>query len=180
MGRAGKIPKSKRCYCAFCKSPRVMYRKRHISWFDFIQSAFAAGLISLVFWQDFDPRALVVFALFCGLSEVFIVLRWRLSVACPHCGFDPVLYKRAPEKAADRVNKHMHSRRQNPMSAFIAPPRLPRLKRKIPVPESPLYSKNSENSKNSKSSRSSAGSKLPAPEKFQSNSAVKPPPEAMR
>ena len=39
------------------------------------------------------------------ISEIFIQLRWRLTVACPRCGFDPVLYVKDPEKAARRVRQ---------------------------------------------------------------------------
>jgi hypothetical protein len=120
---------SKSCYCAFCRSPRLVYKKRHVSVVDVIYALVATLLMSLMIWQDLDPRASVVFALFIGLSEVFIMLRWRLSITCPHCGFDPVLYKRSPERAANQVNVHMLARRQSPMSAFTPPPRLPTLRR---------------------------------------------------
>jgi hypothetical protein len=135
MLMSGFFQTSKKCYCAFCRSPRLVYKKRHVSILDMVYTALAALLLSLIVWQDLDPRLSVFFALFLGLSEVFILLRWRFSVSCPHCGFDPVLYKRSPERAASQVNVHMAARRQSPMSAFTPPPRLPSLKRGPKPPE---------------------------------------------
>ena len=123
---------SKRCYCAFCRTKRVVYTKRHISTLDGVLVFMASLLATVILWQDFDPRAVVLFAVGLGISEMFIIFRWRMSIACPHCGFDPVLYKKTPEKAALRVKQHLEMRRLDPLSAFSPPPKLPVL-RKSPV-----------------------------------------------
>jgi hypothetical protein len=116
---------SKRCYCAFCRTKRTVYLHRHVSAPDVLLALAASILLSFVFWQELDPRLLVLFAIGLGIAEVFIVIRWRVSIACPHCGFDPVLYKKSPQLAVSRVKSYMALRREDPMSAFSPPPKLP-------------------------------------------------------
>jgi hypothetical protein len=125
---------SKRCYCAFCRSPRVVYKKKHVSLIDGFLALVSALLASFIFWQDVDPRCVVLFAVGLGMTEMFIILRWRLSIACPHCGFDPVLYKKSAEKAALRVKTHMGLRRSDPLSVFSPSLNLPVLVKKTKRP----------------------------------------------
>lgn len=130
-GENEDMPKaSNRCFCAFCRSERTIYRKRHISTFDVALSVLVSGLVSFIVWQDFDPRLVVFFILSCMVSEIFVQFRWRMSIACPKCGFDPVLYRRKPELAAARVKAHYSERMNDPMSVFAPPPKLPVLIRK--------------------------------------------------
>lgn len=124
---------SRHCYCAFCRSPRLVYVKKHVSILDVALAAASALLISFIIFQDLDPRAVVFFAVCIAVTEVFITFRWRFSIACPHCGFDPVVYKKAPDRAVSRVKAHMKLRRENPLSAFSPPPQLPTIRR--PPPE---------------------------------------------
>jgi hypothetical protein len=105
--------------------------KRHVSFFDAMSAAAAAVLMSFVIWQDFDPRLVVFFILALAAAELFIVFRWRLSIACMHCGFDPVLYKKKPELAAQRVRMHLERRRQDPLFAFAPTPKLPVIIKKV-------------------------------------------------
>ena len=128
---------SARCFCAFCRSERFVYKKRHVSVVDAFLGAAASLLMSFILWQDFDPRAVAMFAVSLGLAEVFIILRWRLSITCPHCGFDPVVYKKDHEAAAKKVKAHMDKRRQDPLSVFAPPPKLPKIKKK-PEPQAPV------------------------------------------
>jgi hypothetical protein len=107
-----------------------MYLKRRSSLVDVVLAAVAAAALSLLLWQDFDPRAIGLFAVGLGLSEFFIAMRWRLSLPCPHCGFDAVLYKRDQAAAAERVRLRLEARKQDP-AAWLAPlPRLPTIIKK--------------------------------------------------
>jgi hypothetical protein len=86
--------------------------------------------VSFIFFQDFDPMLVVFFAISVVVSELFINFRWRFSIACPKCGFDPVLYKKKPELAALRVKAYYGERMEDPMSIFSPPPKLPTIIRK--------------------------------------------------
>lgn len=108
--------------------------KKHVSTLDVVLAAASALLVSFIVFQDFDPRAAVFFAVGLGVTEMFIIFRWRLSIACPHCGFDPVVYKKTPDRAVLRVKAHMKGRREDPLSVFSPPPRLPKLRRPPPPP----------------------------------------------
>ena len=121
---------SNTCFCAFCRSERTIYRKRHVSATDVFLSLLASALLSFIVWQDFDPRVVVFFASSLVIAELFIVFRWRMSIACPKCGFDPVLYKKKPELAALRVKAFYTERAEDPLSLFSSPPKLPVLIRK--------------------------------------------------
>lgn len=87
-------------------------------------------LVSFIVWQDFDPRLIIFFVGSVAISEMFIVVRWRFSIACRRCGFDPVLYKKDRAAAASRVKDFYRERMEDPMSVFSPPPKLPMLIRK--------------------------------------------------
>lgn len=100
------FPRSKKsCYCAFCKTPRQVYSKKHANFFNILGCLILAACLSLVIWGALDPRLSVFFVLLMMASELFVYLRWRYSVVCHRCGFDPVIYKTSPEKARDLVKK---------------------------------------------------------------------------
>ncbi len=101
-------------YCGFCSCERNVYTKAHIAWTDVLSCALLASLLVFIVWQTLDPRGFIFFALFLGLSEFIIQLRWRLSVSCPYCGFDPLLYKRSRPAAAEKVKEHLDRRRNDP------------------------------------------------------------------
>lgn len=118
-----------RCYCAFCRSERRVYLKKHLSLVDGVFAIAASVSLMLVIWQDFDPRVFVFVGASLCVTEVFIGIRWRLSIACTRCGFDPVLYKKNPELAAERVRAHMERAKEDPISLFNPPPKLPTVKK---------------------------------------------------
>lgn len=92
-----------------------------------LASAVAAGVIMSALWQGFDARVIVIFIVCLSLSEVFIRIRWRLSLACAQCGFDPILYVRQPVQAADKVKKHLEKRKEDPKYLLAKPLNLPTL-----------------------------------------------------
>jgi len=113
------------CYCAFCRTPRRMYKKRNIGFMNIVYATATSLIAMYLFWQAFDPRFLVIFAVFLGITETFIQIRWRLSVFCKQCGFDPVLYVKDPEKAAEKVTAHLAKRREDPRYLLTRPLNLP-------------------------------------------------------
>ena len=68
-------------------------------------------LLCFIFWQKLDPRLLFFWAILGGITEIFIMIHWRISVVCNFCGFDPVLYLKSPELAAEKVKTFMNDRK---------------------------------------------------------------------
>ncbi|WII71951.1 hypothetical protein QJS83_15920 [Bdellovibrio sp. 22V] len=113
------------CFCAFCKSPRRIYRKKNISVMNLLASALASVVLMFAIWQQFDPRVMIVFVVCLAISEVFVKIRWRLSVVCRQCGFDPVMYLKNPEAAAAKVKEQLDMRKQDPKYLLAKPLNLP-------------------------------------------------------
>lgn len=117
----------KDCYCAFCRSERAVYTKKNIGVGDIFGSALGAGVLMMAIWQEFDPRSLVIFVFLLAIAEVFVQVRWRMTIACPHCGFDPVLYLKDQGKAVEKVKIRLDQRRNNPATLLAKPLHLPKL-----------------------------------------------------
>ncbi len=111
----------KRCFCAFCKSPRSIYGKTHISFADVILAAVGSVLFGWLLWQSFDPRAFMFFGFGLGVAEIFVILRRRFSIACPKCGFDSLLYRKNPQAAVARVKAFRKERFADPLWIFSPP-----------------------------------------------------------
>ena len=76
-------------------------------------------------FQEFDPRVLLIFVVFLALSEVFVQIRWRLTMTCQYCGFDPILYLKDSQLAALKVRKHLDHRKEDPTALLARPLHLP-------------------------------------------------------
>ena len=113
------------CYCAFCRTPRRIYKKRSIGFLNIFYAVISSLIVMYVYWGAFDPRVLMIVAVFLAITEIFIQIRWRLSVSCKQCGFDPVLYVKEPEKAAQKVSAHLQKRREDPKYLLAKPLNLP-------------------------------------------------------
>lgn len=72
-------------------------------------------------WGRVEPRVLAVWAFLLGLSETLVLMRWRISVACPHCGFDPVLYMKSPAAASQKVKEHIEKLEKSPLGRLKVP-----------------------------------------------------------
>lgn len=104
----------KSCYCAFCKAPRRVYTKKHVGLTNVLLAVAFAMTSSFALWASLDPRSLLLCGFYLVGADIFIYLRWRLTIVCRMCGFDPVLYKRSPEKARKRVREFFDEQVQNP------------------------------------------------------------------
>ena len=129
------INKRVETYCAFCKTPRKMERKKRIGFADILACALGSLVLMGFVFQDWDASAVLFFIAFLAVAEMFIQLRWRMGVVCKSCGFDPVLYVKSPDQAATRVNAFLLAKKDDPMSLLTAPLVLPKRKRPPPPPE---------------------------------------------
>lgn len=107
-------------FCAFCRVPRRVYKKKRIGSGDVFAALLGAAVLTALIFQEFDARGIFFFVGLLFISETFIQLRWRTGVVCPHCGFDPVLYVKEPEKAAQKVRAHLEKRADDP-ARFLGP-----------------------------------------------------------
>jgi hypothetical protein len=48
-----------------------------------------------------------------------------MGIVCQHCGFDPSLYMKKPELAAEKVKLHLEKRKLNPASWLADPLQIP-------------------------------------------------------
>ncbi len=83
-------------------------------------AALGAGSVMFAIFQEFDPRAILLFMAFLAISEVFIKVRWRIAIVCKQCGFDPVLYLRDSQKASLKVQFHLE-RRKTDAASLLSP-----------------------------------------------------------
>jgi hypothetical protein len=114
-----------KAFCAFCKTPRHVYRKKRIGAFDILACALGALTVMGLVFQQWDPRVFLFFVGFLAMAEIFIQLRWRVSVVCQHCGFDPLLYLKKPDEAAEKVKLHLERRKNDPATLLARPLNIP-------------------------------------------------------
>ncbi|MEC9281163.1 MAG: hypothetical protein VX642_00520 [Bdellovibrionota bacterium] len=104
-----------KCYCAFCKNERKVNLKRHISFMEIFTGLVLSTLFSFIFWQSFRPEAIAFFVVCLIMMELGTHFKFRLGIICPYCGFDPILYRRNPQAACQKVSGFMEQRRKDPM-----------------------------------------------------------------
>lgn len=108
--------------CVFCKLPRRVYDKKDLSMGDALLSLLITGIFSFTIWGVPTKKSLILFVAMTTLGQIFVRMRWRQSVRCGHCGFDPVVYKREPAQAAEQVTAFIEQRKKDP--AFLLRPAL--------------------------------------------------------
>lgn len=96
-----------KAFCAFCKLERKVCRKKHVTWTNVVTAFLTSVCLMFLFWGGFEPKVIILLATTTIIAEVFVHLRWRLSLSCPHCQFDPLLYKRNPQLASQQVKAHL-------------------------------------------------------------------------
>ena len=94
---------SQKIYCAFCKLERKVCVKKSIDWTNVLLSLALSLILMQVIWQKIDAKFILFFTVFLFVAEVFVRIRWRVSLPCPHCAFDPLLYKTDRAQAVSRV-----------------------------------------------------------------------------
>lgn len=119
-----------RCFCAFCKSERKIYLKKHIDLTNVGGALLMSLAVSQAYWGTPDPRALVLFCVTLVILEVFVYMRWRSAIICNLCGFDPMTYKRSPEKAAEKVRAFYNEREEDPQFQLTRSPLVARQKQR--------------------------------------------------
>lgn len=110
------------CYCAFCKTKRKVYRRKNLSFVEVVGLFLFSALVSYLIWTPFDIRGLGFLMLMLGIGELFLRLRWRQSMICQNCGFDPIVYLKDVDRAAQNVKDFLDRRKDDP--SFLLKPAL--------------------------------------------------------
>ena len=121
------LTKRTNCYCAFCRSPRKVHRKKNISLANILVSAVGAVALAFLIFKEFHALSFVLFISFLVISEAFVTIRWRASMACKYCGFDPLIYIKDTHRAVEKVKVHLAKRKNDPASLLAQPLNLPRV-----------------------------------------------------
>lgn len=87
--------------------------------------------MTFVIWHQPDARGLIILGIFLLIGETTMQMRWRQSLMCQHCGFDPVLYVKNPDFAAAKIKEHLKVRSEKP--EYLLKPALNLPKRKAPI-----------------------------------------------
>jgi hypothetical protein len=119
------LSKRKFCYCAFCKVERKVYASRHLSLVEIIGLVFLGIISTYTVFRSLDPRGLFFVALLMLLGEAFAQSKWRVSMICTNCGFDPVVYVRSPEQAGLKIKAFLDKRADSPQHLLRPPVVLP-------------------------------------------------------
>lgn len=115
------------CYCAFCKSTKRVAKHKNIRLPQFFACVVLAVVLTYLIFQKPDLKGLFFLIVLLVASELFYVLRWRSSVICSSCGFDPVLYRKDPSRAALQVKFQLEKRERDPVVMLRRPLHLPKI-----------------------------------------------------
>lgn len=114
-------------YCAFCRNPKHYYAKSKIGFFGIFCIFLMSALFSYGFRRQVDEYLLYIFFGFLLLIEISVKLRFRLSLRCKECGFDPLLYKQSPQTACMNVRAFIEERNSHPENLLKRPLLLPKI-----------------------------------------------------
>ena len=120
----------KACYCAFCKNPRKVYAHKHLSLVGVLGLVGFGVVTTYAVFQSLDPRGLGIVGLYVVVGELFSQTKWRTSMICRNCGFDPVVYVRNPEQAGLKIKAFLERRSELPEYLLKPPVVLPVKKQK--------------------------------------------------
>lgn len=122
------IKQRRSCYCAFCKTTRKVYAHKSLSFVEILGLIFLGVVLTFVIFKTFDPRGLLYVGMLLITGEIFSQLKWRGSMLCQNCGFDPVLYMRNPEQAGLKIKAFLDKRADSPAHLLRPPVILPKVK----------------------------------------------------
>jgi hypothetical protein len=113
-------------FCAFCRSPKTYFKRRRLGFLNILGALAGAMAFNYLFRHQIDPIVGVIFIANLFVIETAIQIRWRMSLICHECGFDPVIYKRNPELACQMVKNKMDIRKADSIKTTFYPLMLPK------------------------------------------------------
>lgn len=120
-----------KAFCSFCTLPLKIYGKQHVVLKELAVFSFVSVVFTFLVWGEFHFAGLLVFAVLTTTAELIHRMRWRASVKCKACGFDPVIYKNNPEQAAALVKTQLAARKVDPLYMLKPQPKIKPVIRKV-------------------------------------------------
>ena len=120
-----------KAFCVFCSLPLKIYGKQHVTMTELAVFSFVGIIFTFLVWGEFHFVGLIIFMLLAVSSELVHRMRWRASVKCRGCGFDPVIYQANPEQAAALVKVQMAARKTDPLYMLKPQPKIKPIIRKV-------------------------------------------------
>lgn len=122
--------------CAFCHLPIKVYLKKDLTLGEGLLTMGLCGFFCVLLWGQISEFVFFAGLVVLGIMQIFVRMRWRASLICSHCGFDPLIYKKAPAEAARRVNRFIKRRNENPSYLLRSKPKIPKRIKKVKWSES--------------------------------------------
>lgn len=89
------------------------------------------GITTFLVWRDFHWVGVVEFLIFAFVTEMFYQMRWRQSIKCKHCAFDPITYKKDPALMAQTVKDFLARRKEDPHYLLKPQPQIKPIIKKV-------------------------------------------------
>jgi hypothetical protein len=115
------------CYCALCRSPRVLRYSRHLQKHHYLQILVLTIGLTAATYTHFEWRGMMALPLVWALFESIHKSLYRKDLKCPFCGFDPTWYKKDVKLARRKVEEFL---KQNPESPILVKARLAEARQK--------------------------------------------------
>lgn len=126
------LSQRKSCYCAFCKVERKVYACKHLGLLDILGLVLLGIICTFVVFKSLDVRGLGFIGVLLLIGEGFAQAKWRTSMVCRNCGFDPVIYVKSPEQAGLKIKAFLEARAESPAHLLRPPVVLPKKTEKAP------------------------------------------------
>lgn len=120
-----------KAFCIFCSLPLRVFRKKHISLIELVGFGLVGAIFTYLIWNQFHIAGVVLFVCLSIATELMYRLRWRASLRCKGCGFDPVVYRKDPELAASFVKQTLDTRKNDPRYMLKPQPKIKPIIRKV-------------------------------------------------
>ncbi len=105
---------------------RKVYSGRHLGLIEIMGIVFFGIITTYAVYHELDIRGLMFVGILLLMGELFTQLKWRTSMVCRNCGFDPVVYVRNPEAAGLKIKAFLENRSESPEHLLRPPVIIPK------------------------------------------------------
>lgn len=104
------------CFCALCRSPRVIRYSRRLKGRHYLQILTLAFVFTASTYSWFGFHGAFALPIIWAVFETQYKSLYRKDLKCPYCGFDPTWYKKDVKLARQKVEEFL---KQNPESPIL-------------------------------------------------------------